>query len=411
MTIITKRNANGVAFVPHVPVSTGCNRAQLRNFGGTDIVRRCATTTTAWKARTRRGALRMVSTDAEAKVRRSPYEEKYVVSDLVQSSTQRYSDSRMRAWTYPIDLLLPASSVAAESVVICLHTSSGLGVNKTYWDRLFNQVAAGECEKIAYARFDWVGTGRSEPKPDYVDKPYDTDFFSHQLLHVVHALKSMDGLQSVTKVVLLAQGASEPMALRAITNGGSLISGLVIATGLSTRAIGVKNKAARMGLAYSVLKGPLGEIFWASVRKRGYLTNFSLKNLLSSEAHLTQWVDAAMEGSEDKRIRFNVFSFLAGYHFDDYKEEMERVKQKCMYLAGVNRSDVSLKVKAATVRAPVPILARESDLRDDAIKRMRYRQNVFQNCTGVVVDGAGFEMFFEQPELALPHLVDFVQQL
>lgn len=319
-----------------------------------------------------------------------------------------YTDPRGHLWTYEADVLapeppLPTSPTA--SPVVFLHASGGLGVNRTYWDRLLSVLSTCPDALCRHpvARFDWVGTATTEPKPPFVKEPYDAAFFAAQLAHFASTFGQ--------KIIVVSQGASEPIVIRFAVDYPHLIKAYIIATGLGTRYLTTDPKVKLRNASYAFFTSLAGDAFWQVVRTRRYITAFSQKNLLSDDTWLEEWVSRALAGSRDRRIRFNVYSFIAGFLFGNYTEDLKKIDIPTMYLAGTTSGARTVGNRAKSLRPPAPLLATESSFRDKAVERMKHRCAIMPNCKGVVVEGAGFEMFFEQTELALPPLERFLRSL
>lgn len=250
------------------------------------------------------------------------------------------------------------------------------------------------------AWFDWVGTGKTEPKKNRLTEPYDTSFYVARLDHFASAFEQ--------PVILVAAGAAETIAVCFAARFPHRVTSLVIATGLSNNSVSRVPNEWRRQLAFAALRGPLGDLFWPLVRNRRYITGFSRKNLLVEETWMTEWVNRAMEGSVDDRIRFGVYSFISGYLFGDFTEDYAKIQVPCAFFASTLLTKRSVGNIVKSARPPIPIVANEAAFRETSFARMGFRVSNIPNCVGVIVEGSGVEMFFEQAEKALPKLEQFV---
>lgn len=138
---------------------------------------------------------------------------------------------------------------------------------------------------------------------------------------------------------------------------------------------------------------------------------FCRKNLLTDDAWMEEWVSRVMAGLRDRRIRFNVYSFTPGFPFGDYTKDFQSIDIPTMFLAGTTGGSRTVKNRVKSVRPPALLVAVESSFSDQAQSRMEHRCAVMKNCQGVMVKGAGFDMFFEHTEKALPALKRFLASL
>lgn len=329
--------------------------------------------------------------------------ESTTVQRKMSTKTYRYTDARGRAWTYEGDIIEAQNGGLGDAVIVCLHNAGGVGVTRKYWDRMFDMVSReNNLARYSIASFDWVGTGVSSPKRDFLEKAYDVDYFAGQLAHFVGRLGS--------PVVLVSQGGSEPVAIRFASQSPSALRFLVIATGLSSGSVTKRPSDFKRSVAYNILRGPLGLQFWRFVRNDWFLSGFSQKNLLVGRDHLDKWVSDTTDGSLDDRVRFALFSFASGYFFDDYTEEYKRINVPSAFFCGPEKTNRSIKNRVQSTRFPVPFLASEELFHDEKTERLDLRCKLIPNCKGVVVSGAGPEMFFEHVELAVPRLEECLQE-
>lgn len=317
-------------------------------------------------------------------------------------------DAGGRAWTFGADVLGGAGG--ADVVLLCLHTPTGLGVNRTYWGPMFRGVedgslGTGDGIGVEVRTFDWVGTGDSAPKPDAAPVPYSVDLYVGQLETYVRGLGVEGG------VVLLAQGAVEPIAVRFCARFPELVRGLIIANGLGTKYITQKAVEWKRKLSYSVLSGPFGLVFWSLVANANYIEGFSRKNLFIGEERLAEWVQLAVDGSRDSRVRFGVFAFISGFLFGDYTADFEAIEAPTLFLAGGQTPKRTIKNRMQSARPPVPIQVNESSLRDNRVERLTHRSEHIKNCIGEVVAAGGPDMLFESPELCIPAINRFLVKL
>lgn len=324
---------------------------------------------------------------------------------VVETNTVR--GLRGQDWTFGSDVLKTSDgSHPNVPVVVCIHTATGLGVNRTYWRPLFRLLQGDEAllRGFEVRSFDWIGTGDAGPKPDFVDTPYTSDDYMEQLVSYVSGLGGR-------MVILVAQGASEPIALRMAAQHGDLLSGMLLSNGVSTKYVTTRGEQWKKNLSYSILKSPAGNIFWDFCATYNYIEGFSRKNILLGENAMHEWVSLAVDGAQDRRVRFGVFSFISGFLFGDFTDDMRRIDLPCMFLAGGQVPNPTARSKMQSARPPVPIQVQEGSFRENRLERLEHRKSMIKHCTGEVVTDAGPEMWFESPALCLPPLERFVKTL
>ena len=140
--------------------------------------------------------------------------------------------------------------------------------------------------RIQFKRFDWIGTGTTQPKPDFVSEPYTVDFFAAQVNHFISTTlseisSSSSGSTSEPKIIILAHGPVEPISIRVAIDNQN-VSGLVIDNGLSVKSVTQKRDEKRTTFAYNLLRGWFGQAFFKFIATRSFISGFSQKNLLNN---------------------------------------------------------------------------------------------------------------------------------
>eukprot|EP00184_Porphyridium_aerugineum_P008642 CAMPEP_0184692778 /NCGR_PEP_ID=MMETSP0313-20130426/1104_1 /TAXON_ID=2792 /ORGANISM="Porphyridium aerugineum, Strain SAG 1380-2" /LENGTH=393 /DNA_ID=CAMNT_0027150627 /DNA_START=131 /DNA_END=1312 /DNA_ORIENTATION=+ len=322
------------------------------------------------------------------------------------------TDTKGREWTFGGDMLEALNPNPDAAPIVMIHTSTGLGVNRTYWRPMFRKLQEPGSTYLADHEvycFDWICTGDSQPKPDRVSEPFLIDDYAKQLEAFA---KEITKNKNNKRIILLSQGAAEPSAIRFAAKYPDLIEKLIIATGLSSTYLDREQNSFKKNFAFAILKSPAGDAFWKSVVRWEYIEGFSRKNILVTEDAVNEWVGLALEGAQDPRVRFGVYSFIAGFLFGDYRKDLSNIKAPAAYLSGDRVPIPTTENKMKSARAPVPIAANEGTMREDRWKRIEWHQNNMRTLKMTeVIPGAGPEFSFEQPELALPVIDKVVRTL
>lgn len=164
---------------------------------------------------------------------------------MTTATLEGYTDPRSHRWQYAYDVVEPVEGSAASTPIVVLHTPAGLGVNRQFWNPFFRAITdtkscGGQLKDSPIYRFDWVGNGDSDPKPDSVDEAYDSSYFAAQIQHFIENCVQRDaaGNRDVNiKPILVVQGSAVPITLQYFTEyGGDSVGGFVIGRRNSTSA-------------------------------------------------------------------------------------------------------------------------------------------------------------------------------
>lgn len=208
----------------------------------------------------------------------------------------------------------------------------GVGLSRRFWHRFCH---------------DWYKNGHTNPiyNPDLLgcgesDMPhiaYTPADWADQLQHF---------LQTVIQrpVTLVVQGALLPVALELVLlqTQPNLIQKLVLASppamALMTQPTGIRKQK----LTWNLLDSPLGAAFYLYARRPQFLSSFSTRQLFANADLVdNQWLDMLVKGATDPTSRYAVFSFLAGFWRQNYREAIAAIAQPTLVVMGDRASSIS----------------------------------------------------------------------
>ena len=219
-----------------------------------------------------------------------------------------------------------------DSTPLLLIHPIGVGLSRRFWHRFCDAWYQSERTNPIYNP-DLLGCGESDmPHVAYI--PADWAF---QLQHF---------LQTVIQkpVTLIVQGALLPVALELVQmqTQANLIQKLVLASppamALMTQPTGVRQQK----LTWNLLDSPLGTAFYLYARRPQFLSSFSTRQLFASTEKVDrEWLDLLAKGAANPASRHAVFSFLAGFWRQNYREEIAAVSQPTLVVMGDRASSIS----------------------------------------------------------------------
>ncbi|KAA8497220.1 hypothetical protein FVE85_0949 [Porphyridium purpureum] len=310
-------------------------------------------------------------------------------------------DTQNRKWTFGSDVYrhVSSSGTPSKAPLLLIHTSTGLGVNRTYWNPFFRfmcSVSAGsDLSNYDLHRFDWICTGDSEPKPSKVSAPFSIDDYVLQLETYVRKIRDESG----QRAVLVGQGSVEAVALTFVAKHPDLLHSFIIVRGISEKYLTAEVPEWRKKLVFGILNSPAGDAFWKLVANRRYIEGFSRKNIIRDERVLDEWCDLALEGAQDPNVRFGVFSFISGHLFGDFRPLMSQISIPTVFITGDKTTSAKLDTRMQSVRPPIGLLAKEYTFREDRDKRVVFHKQHIPKVQVVTVNDVGTEVSFERPDL------------
>lgn len=319
----------------------------------------------------------------------------FTVPRRLTSRTHLFHDARGHEWEFVSDVLEaepPTASQPTQTPIILLHPPGAIGFTSAYWDAVFLMLCTHPTllARHAVARFDWVGTAATQPKPAVVRRPYTPRFYAEQVAHISRMFGQ--------RVVVVAAGEAEGIAMRFALQYPQLVRGVLVATGVATNRLQMDGASVTM---YNTLQGAVGSALWNAATTGGSIER-GARSRLRDERLVKAWKIRIEEGCEDHAVRHAAFSRWAGFDTEDLRYELGHLDVPMRFLAARPFSKGSAKRDG-----DVPAVPGRVD--GSAMRRMKHRCDALPDCSGVVVDGATTEMFFETPELALREVEDFMQ--
>ncbi|MGG6269591.1 alpha/beta fold hydrolase [Leptolyngbya sp. AN03gr2] len=242
-----------------------------------------------------------------------------------------------------------------QGVPLLLIHPIGVGLSRQFWQRFVNSwqpnpiynpdlLGCGECDmpRIAYAPIDWAR---------------QLQFF----------------LQTVIKTpaIVIAQGASSPIAIELANIEPNLVKAIVFSGSPAMSLLSRDTSERSHRIAWNIFDSPFGNGFYRYARRTEFLRNFSIRQLFANGAQVdSEWLSTLKQGSENLGSRHAVFAFLSGYWRQDYTERMAKIHQPVLAVFGDRASSISREGKGEEV----------SDRLNDYLQR-------FPNSEGVIIPG------------------------
>lgn len=255
--------------------------------------------------------------------------------DVAVSPTQFYT---WRDYRCAYEVYAPVNSTVDECTPLLLIHPIGVGLSRHFWQQFCNQWSKVGRRNPIYNP-DLLGCGESD-MPHIAYSPAD---WAQQLQHF---------LQTVVKkpVIVVVQGALLPVAIELVKlHQHNLIRGLVLAGPPAWAVITDDSPAWRQRLVWNLLDSPLGNAFYRYARRPQFLSSFSIRQLFAdANAVDAEWLDTLETGAKNSASRYAVFSFLAGFWRQDYKEPIAAISQPALVVVGEQASSISQAGKAET---------------------------------------------------------------
>ncbi len=193
-------------------------------------------------------------------------------------------------------------NISAKSPLLLIHPI-GVGLSAQFWHRFIDH-------------WSETGDGRELIAPDLLGcgfaacprQPLTPEDWATALLEPLKRRNS-------PPVILVAQGASLPIALAVMAEAPQLVSGLIAISPPGWRVLRDTFPTQRSNQLWNVLfNGTLGTLFYRYARRRSFLKSFSRNNLFACQDDVDEeWIETLHEGSKKMDTRWAVFSFLAGF--------------------------------------------------------------------------------------------------
>jgi len=232
-----------------------------------------------------------------------------------------------------------AAPEAQDTTPLLLIHPIGVGLSRQFWHRFCHAWHQSGRTNAIYNP-DLLGCGESE-LPHVAYTPAD---WASQLEHF---------LQTVIQkpVTLVVQGALLPVALELVQlqTQPNLIQKLVLASppamAVMTQATGVRQQK----FTWNLLDSPLGSAFYLYARRPQFLSSFSTRQLFANADLVdAKWLDMLVKGAANPASRYAVFSFLAGFWRQNYREAIAAITQPTLVVVGDEASSISRAGKQDT---------------------------------------------------------------
>lgn len=224
------------------------------------------------------------------------------------------------------------SDINSEYAIVLIHPI-GVGLSGIFWRRFLDAQAKSSVKMPIYNP-DLLGCGAS----DLARVAYDPKDWASQLNYFIDKVIKKP-------VILLVQGASFPIAI--YMSSGDLksdnIKGLIL-SGPPAWNIMINGGNLRISeIIWNLFfDNIIGSLFYEYARRREFIKSFSIKQLFANPEDVDeQWLDMLTEAAKEKKSRYAVFSFLAGFWRKNYLKLMTKLDQKTLLLMGDKATSVS----------------------------------------------------------------------
>ncbi len=226
---------------------------------------------------------------------------------------------------------------ASDAPPLLLVHPIGVGLSRQFWQR-FATAWTQRAGLPPLYNPDLLGCGESAmPRVAYYP-----DDWAAQLCHFAR--------QEVGRpAIWVIQGALLPVAIRAVQRCSAEVAGLVLAGPPALSLLSTDAPSRQQRLAWNCFDSPLGWGLYRYVRRRDFLRSFSERQLFDEpEAVDDEWLEMLKDGSRSPASRHAVFSFLAGFWRQDYREAIAQIQQPTLALVGASASSISRSSRAET---------------------------------------------------------------
>ncbi len=226
----------------------------------------------------------------------------------------------------------PSVREARHSTPLLLIHPIGVGLSRQFWYR-FCDVWYKKGHNNPIYNPDLLGCGES-------DMPY----IAYTPTDWANQLQNFLQIVIQKPVNLVVQGALLPVALELVQlqTQPNLIQKLVLASppamALMTQATGTKKQK----LTWNLLDSLLGAAFYLYARRPQFLSSFSTRQLFANTEQVDrEWLDMLVKGGTNPARRYAVFSFLAGFWRQNYREAIAAIAQPTLVVMGDRASSIS----------------------------------------------------------------------
>jgi pimeloyl-ACP methyl ester carboxylesterase len=248
----------------------------------------------------------------------------------------------------------------SNSVALLTIHPIGVGLSRKFWQRFCREWYAMGNDNPIYNP-DLLGCGESAmPRVAY----YPEDWAKQLQFFIQTVIKQ--------PVILVVQGALFPVAIELAKIEPDWIQGLVLSGPPSWSLMTEVGKPFQQKFSWNLLfDAPLGNAFYRYARREDFVRSFSVRQLFGDAKDVDEpWLKLLQEGSTNLASRYAVFSFLAGFWRQNYRDDLQNLKQPVFAVFGEKASGISNTGKT-----------------DTAEKRLSdYRQNL-PNCDGAIAPG------------------------
>ncbi|MCA1990665.1 MAG: alpha/beta hydrolase [Coleofasciculus sp. S288] len=230
------------------------------------------------------------------------------------------------------ELYSPGTSTAESGVPLVLVHPIGVGLSRVFWHRFCQQWCQMGLNNLIYNP-DLLGCGESE-MPRIAYTPAD---WAEQLHYFLQAIVKKPA-------ILLVQGAELAVALAfgQQHTESNCLQGLVLAGPPAWNLMTEATPSWQQKLTWNLLDSPVGNAFYRYARRREFLRSFSERQLFADASDVdSEWLDTLEQGAVNPASRYAVFSFLAGFWRQDYKEAIATTSVPTLVLVGDNASSIS----------------------------------------------------------------------
>ncbi|NJL00313.1 MAG: alpha/beta hydrolase [Spirulinaceae cyanobacterium SM2_1_0] len=213
----------------------------------------------------------------------------------------------------------------------------GVGLSRQFWQRFVAAWLARPGLSPLYNP-DLLGCGESDlPRAAY----YPEDWAA-QLCHLATQKLGQPA-------VWVVQGALLPVAIRAAEQCPAQVKALVLAGPPALSLLSTEAASRQQRLAWNLFDSPLGWGLYRYVRRRQFLRSFSERQLFDEPAAVDEeWLAMLDAGARSPATRHAVFSFLAGFWRQDYREAIAQLAIPTLVLVGESASSISRSSRAET---------------------------------------------------------------
>lgn len=241
------------------------------------------------------------------------------------------------------EVYTPDDSVDDCTPLLLIHPI-GVGLSRHFWQRFCREwLKTGQRNPIYNP--DLLGCGESD-MPHVAYAPVD---WAQQLQHFVQTVVQKP-------VILVVQGALLPVAIALVQlqadapkNATNWVQGLVLAGPPAWAVITEEPATLQQKLIWNLLDSPLGNAFYRYARRQQFLRSFSTRELFADDNSVdAEWLDTLEAGAKNPASRHAVFSFLAGFWRQDYKQAITAISQPTLVVVGDTASSISQEGKGET---------------------------------------------------------------